>query len=374
MPRRFRRFLAVDLSVLAVLVVVLAGLLLTGRAAIVTTHGVSMNPVYYQGDLVLVARKPSYRVGQIVAYRVPGQDVVVLHRIVGGDSTGYVFQGDNNQSTDPTTPRGDQLIGTAVLHISHGGVWFQRATSPPAIGAFAFLLLVGGGTAARTRRRRSRGSMSRPAHRSPSGPTPPPRIFRAAPPFSAAAGVAGAAASILVVGLVLGAVAWTRPDQRTERVEHSVDQQLTFGYQTAVRRSPAYDTTTVTEPDPVFRRLSNMVDVRVRYRGEPASVAVDATLSTLGGWHSTLPLTPRTASSTRHDLVIHLDLVAIDARAQRAAATTGITFAQVDIAVVARVVTPDGAVFAPALHLTLTPLQLSLADGEASLAAQGKGR
>jgi signal peptidase I len=367
MSRSIRRFLAIDLSLLALLVVLLAGLLLTGRIAIVTTDGVSMNPVYNQGDLVVVARRPTYRIGQIVAYRQPGQDLVVLHRIIGGNTSGYVVKGDNNQSTDPTRPARHELIGAAVLHIARGGVWFDRATSPTAVGIFAFLLLAGTGTAARNRRRRRRGFMSRPAQRSPA-PAAPPRIFSSAAPVVTV--VAGAAAVIGVVALAFGGLAWTRPVQQTVRTRLSVDQQMAFSYQTVVRTSAAYDSTTVTSPDPVFRRLANTVDVHLRYRGEPGSIAVDALLSTAGGWRSRLPLASRTAFGThRRDAVLHLDLAAIDRRAQRAAAVTGIPASQVDIAVVPRVITAGRAAFAPALHLTLTPLQLSLAGDASSLTA-----
>jgi hypothetical protein len=57
-------------------------------------------------------------------------DAAVLHRIIDGDRTGYIFKADNNQSTGPTRPAGDQLIGTVVPHIAHGGstrvdhMWF----------------------------------------------------------------------------------------------------------------------------------------------------------------------------------------------------------------------------------------------------------
>src|SRR5664280_1181700 len=140
-------------------VLLLACAVATGRVGYVTTNGVSMNPVYYQGDLVVVARADSYKIGQIVAYRLPAKHLVVLHRIIGGDASGYIVKGDNNQSTDPTRPAGDQLIGRAVLHIAHGGIWFDRVTSPTALGILAFLLLAGGGGAVQTRRRRRRGTM-----------------------------------------------------------------------------------------------------------------------------------------------------------------------------------------------------------------------
>src|SRR4051794_18499576 len=90
----------------------------TERISYVATHGTSMNPVYYEGDLVFVMKADSYHVGQIVAYHgdIPGQRV--LHRIIGGSGTaGFVMKGDNNESIDPLKPTTEEMIGRAVLHV-----------------------------------------------------------------------------------------------------------------------------------------------------------------------------------------------------------------------------------------------------------------
>ena len=148
MPKQLRRLLGV--SVLAALA--LAGAAFgTGYASLVVTSGVSMAPVYTEGDVVVVTRQQSYVVGDIAAFPKPDtHDTLVLHRIIGGDAgRGFVFQGDNNQSVDPMEPRADELVGKAVLHLPRGGIWLQRLASPPALAAYAFLLLAGGGAAAR---------------------------------------------------------------------------------------------------------------------------------------------------------------------------------------------------------------------------------
>src|SRR5688572_27228731 len=68
----------------------------TDRMSYVVTHGVSMQPVYYAGDFVLLVKADSYEVGQIAAYHGAGGRVEVLHRIIGGNSdTGYILKGDN---------------------------------------------------------------------------------------------------------------------------------------------------------------------------------------------------------------------------------------------------------------------------------------
>ncbi len=66
-----RRLLAGVFVVIAALAAVVATLVASGQASYVVTHGTSMNPLYYQGDLVVVAKESRYHVGEIVAYRLP---------------------------------------------------------------------------------------------------------------------------------------------------------------------------------------------------------------------------------------------------------------------------------------------------------------
>src|SRR5437868_15353251 len=60
---------------------------LGGRAGYVLVSGESMLPHYKTGDLVLVERRSSYHVGQLIAYHVPKGAALavaqVLPRIVG---------------------------------------------------------------------------------------------------------------------------------------------------------------------------------------------------------------------------------------------------------------------------------------------------
>src|ERR1700712_1072388 len=104
---------------------------MTERVSYVVTDGVSMNPVYYQGDLVFVVKTDSYHVGQIAAYHGSSPGLKVLHRIISGDGTnGFAFKGDNNQSIDLLKPTADKLIGRAVLHVPKGGIWLKPMLGP----------------------------------------------------------------------------------------------------------------------------------------------------------------------------------------------------------------------------------------------------
>jgi signal peptidase I len=363
-----RRLLAV-LAALAGVVGAAVGILLaSGQAAIVVTHGVSMNPVYYQGDLVAVARSDSYRVGDIVAYHVHGGTEIALHRIIGGDVGGFTIKGDNNQSVDIDHPTTEQIIGRAVLHLPQGGTVLKALTSPPVLALAAFALLGGGTAITRRRRRRARrrNSMSRhleaPSRRSRQLPG---MLRRPLLPWT------GAAAAILALAAALGAWAWAGPTQTAGTAYEAVGgARIDFSYSAAVRPSAAYEGTTVTSPDPVFRRVANTVDVHYAYTGPAGTVSVAAELSTASGWHTTVPLKDAApADGNGSQGSVQLDLAALEAKAQAAAQVTGTPATPVSVAVVPTV-KAGGTTYSPALKLTLTPLQLSISDPAGLTAAQ----
>jgi signal peptidase I len=125
----------------ALLVLLGAGAVLTGRVGYVVTNGVSMEPLYHTGDLVVIAPASSYHIGEIVAYHgdLDGH-LVVLHRIVGGNATsGFLMKGDNNHSIDPIHPKASQVIGRAVLHSPKVG---KLVTSPEIRALLALILVV----------------------------------------------------------------------------------------------------------------------------------------------------------------------------------------------------------------------------------------
>jgi hypothetical protein len=324
---------------------------------------VSMNPVYYEGDLVIIARASSYSVGDIAAYDLPDKSDVALHRIIDGDSSAFVLQGDNNSSIDPYQPAGDDLVGRAVLHIPQGGVWLRTLTSPPVLGLLAFALLTAGGAATtRKQRKRKKAAMS---HTSSSPSTAFQSLGTLPAPLKVPAAVG---AVVAVAGVALGALAWSGPLQVPSAAPVEAGTRMDFSYTADVGQSPAYDDTTATAPDPVFRTRADTVDVHYSYHGEPGTVTVTADLSTQGGWHSTVPLAdPATFTGSDHEGTIQLDLAALEARAQAASTATGLPMGPVTIALVPEVTTVTGAEFRPELNLNLTPLVLALPGGADAL-------
>ena len=342
--------------VAAVLATCAGIVLISGQAAIVITHGVSMNPVYHQGDLVIVARASSYSVGDIAAYDLPGKDEVALHRIVGGNASAFMFKGDNNPSIDPLSPRDDELVGQAVIHVPQGGLWLQTLTSPPVLGVLALALLAGGGaTTTHNRRKRRRAAMSRHISTRPAA-------HPALASLPSSLRISTAIGSILAVaGAGLGVLAWTGPLEEPSTSQIKSGARMDFSYTADVGQSPAYDGTSANSPEPVFRKLANTVDVHFTYHGEPGTVTVTADLSTPAGWHSTVPLAgPATFTGNDYDGSIRLDLGVLEAKAQAASAVTGLPPGPITIALTPHVTTAAGAEFRPKLNLNLTPLQLTL--------------
>ena len=143
--------------VLAVAAVVLWGLFLRpqslgGPAGYVLVSGHSMLPEYHAGDVVLVERQSSYRVGEVIAYHVPKDDPMaglhVIHRIVGGNaSKGYVVQGDNRTAPDVWHPKPQDIVGAKALRIPHGVIVLQLFRSPLLLallaGSFVFTWVLG---------------------------------------------------------------------------------------------------------------------------------------------------------------------------------------------------------------------------------------
>ena len=129
---------------------------LGGRADWVMVTGTSMLPRFHTGDLVLVERRSSYHVGQVVAYRIRKGEIgaghVVIHRIVGGNGrTGWTLQGDNRTAPDLWHPTNADVLGAKTLRIPDA--WFVlRIFHMPvllalfaACGAFVWIAFGGDG-------------------------------------------------------------------------------------------------------------------------------------------------------------------------------------------------------------------------------------
>lgn len=373
-----RRWLAISFGLLAVAgILAFTAALATGNLSYVVTDGISMEPVYHAGDLVVVQRAPAYQVGDIAAYHdLDRGGLVVLHRIVGGNADGFTFKGDHNRSTDPFHPDPGEMLGRAVLHVPQAGAWIARLTSPLGLALIAVAMVAGSGTAVRTRRSSRRSRRHGPRAGLLTGPTPPPgrtpmttRSIRAAAPWlrTTAASVAG----VGVLGIMLGILAWGTPITQMAEVSQPTGRSVTFDYATAVPLTAAYDGIVVRAPAPIFRRVARTVDVGYDYRGDPGSLTVTADLAAPSGWHTSVPVVGLTTiTSTPYHGTVRLDLDDLQSRADAAATVTGIASSQVSVALVPHISTAAGTTFAPSLPFTLTKLQLAMAGPPSTLVVE----
>ena len=117
--------------------------LLGGPASYVIVSGHSMEPALQTGDLVLALERSSYRVGDVVAFRIPkgdpGAGALVIHRITGGSArTGYVTRGDNRDGPDEWRPKPADVLGKRVFAVPRVGLLFGWVQTP-----FGFALAAG---------------------------------------------------------------------------------------------------------------------------------------------------------------------------------------------------------------------------------------
>ncbi len=142
---------AATLAAVALWWLFLAPQFLGGSAAYVMVSGTSMEPTLRTGDFVIARRPDAYKLGDIVAYRLPKNEVgagsIVIHRIVGGNAkSGFMIKGDNKKGRDIWRPTPKDLLGKAWVRVPRAGIVVQRLHAPVPLAFFAgmltFLLII----------------------------------------------------------------------------------------------------------------------------------------------------------------------------------------------------------------------------------------
>lgn len=115
---------------------------LGGPAGWILVAGESMEPNVHAGSLVVVLRQSEYRIGDVVAYRVPADDpgggTNVIHRIIGGSAdTGFIMRGDNTSGPDIWRPVPSDVVGAAWVVIPGAAPALLFLRSPIFMASFA---------------------------------------------------------------------------------------------------------------------------------------------------------------------------------------------------------------------------------------------
>lgn len=339
-----------------------------GATAYVRSYGNSMEPLFRAGDLAVVRRAGSYRVGDVVAYRSPQLGQVVLHRIVARHGDAFVFRGDSNGFPDAERLGSEHIVGRLALRVPRGGaavLWLGNPLHAVALAAGAGVLP---------------GLLLRRRHR----PNPQSIRGRSVNINKIVVGCRAAAPWVAVAGAVLvlvGGVAFGRPPT------HLVDEPVTFTHRGsftywAPSSAPLYPNG-FTTGDPIFTRLADRVTIGFAYHVDSdAAVALDGTmgvdvvLAGAGGWKRIMPLlAPRPLEPGDNQVEVELHLPALRALATEADAITGVVAGGLLVGVTSSV-DFEGSVagqdvagrFGPALDFTLDATALRLVttgDGDA---------
>jgi signal peptidase len=115
---------------------------LGGRVSYLMVSGHSMVPTMHDGDVAVLRSAASYHVGEIVAYRVPADEVgggtTVIHRIVGGDARhGFLMRGDGNAYDDVWRPKAGDIVGVRRALLPSAADAFAALRSPLVVALFA---------------------------------------------------------------------------------------------------------------------------------------------------------------------------------------------------------------------------------------------
>jgi signal peptidase I len=278
--RRFRRICATLVAVLGLVVIVA---LATGEVALVTTHGISMEPRFHTGDLAIVVPASEYHVGEIVGYHSPLLHIVVLHRIVAERAGLFTFKGDNNDFLDPVRVPASAIEGRLWARIPHAGIVLGWVRSPIGLGILAFVLftfVVGGASRRHRAQRRGARVVVERAQRRPARlvVNPAPAVASNAGPKHAAAKAPPAPRWPVAVPVALACAfallateAWSLPLGRPSERPVAYVQHVTFSYAAKAPRGTTYPTGSVSTKDPVFVHLVKTLTLTALYQFDPVT-------------------------------------------------------------------------------------------------------
>jgi signal peptidase I len=345
---------------LAVLWVVFAPARIGGQASYVMVNGVSMEPNYHSGDLVIVRKAKTYQVGDVVTYRDTEMGAYVIHRIIGIQQGQVVLKGDNNSWVDAYHPTHDEIIGKQWLHAPRLGRAMQWLRTPLNL-SFSIVLL--GGVL-----------MTGTIPKSPQG-----RTGKNSPSFNPGGMLEGMLylLGFLCLGFLgLSIFAFTRP---LTRVADNISYQQESNYFYSATGAPGvYDTEMVRTGEPVFPKLTCFLNVGFTYNmlgGPFQNVAGNYQMyarvaDEQSGWQRTIPMIPQTTfAGNSYVAMAPLDLCQLDALVNLVEKETGLranTYTVEIVTDIAVVASTAGQVFQdrfdPTLAFKFDKVHLYLAD------------
>lgn len=279
---------------------------LGGWVTYVIVDGISMEPGFVFGDLVLVRTQTDYEVGDAVVYRDASLGSYVFHRIVAMDLDRYILQGDNNGWQDSYHPTRDEIVGKLWLFAPKLGRMIEWMRAPLNL-ALAIGLVGGVFMFDLFKKPKQKGTETSPSFQMGS--------------FSQIILFSLGLLTLLFLGL--GIFAFLRPLNRPS--ENIPYQQDGMYYYSATGTPGVYDTDVVRSGEPVFTKLTCFLNIGYTYNilgdrllGASGTYKMYARiLDEQGGWQRTLPLNAETvfAGNTFFTMAT-LDLCQVEALVQ----------------------------------------------------------
>ena len=145
-PRRLihrpRAWGLIQMTLMACLIVLVWPVQLGGKSTLTVVAGNSMEPTYLLGDAVITWKEAPH-IGDVVLFRLPegefGAGKLVIHRLIGGDGSGWITQGDNRSGPDTWTISDNDILGVAKFQVPHSGRLLELVKSWLFIAALAVL-------------------------------------------------------------------------------------------------------------------------------------------------------------------------------------------------------------------------------------------
>lgn len=321
---------------------------LGGPLTYVIVNGISMEPKYHLGDLVLVRKEAVYGPGDAVVYSDPNMGQFVFHRIIGLELDRFILQGDNNGWLDSYHPAQNEIVGKLWLHIPKFGKVIEWVRMPihAALMAGLFGVLLMSDMFKKTPQTR-RGS-GLPSLR---------------PGASSQLPLAGFG-FLTILFLALGVYSFTRP---VDLPATTIPYQQTGDYYYSATGTPGvYDSDLVQTGEPVFPKLTCFLNVGFTYAIAGENLQnVSGTQSTYArimdvqsGWQRTIPLYPETSFSGASNFTMStLDLCEVESLVNLVEAQAGLKQISYTLEIVSEVkftANVGGAVFSDTFSPVLT--------------------
>lgn len=279
-----------------------------GTFSYVFTAGNSMEPVYHQGDLVILRKADAYNLGEIVAFKDPVQGLV-LHRIRAREGTQWITRGDNRGTDDIFRSTNDDIVGRAVFHVPGVGRTLAGLQTPTntVLLTVATLLIAAAG-ASRTPLRRVRWTRPHLAGLAVQDrlATVMPRRWAAPLVLGSPGGnsLSAGLAVLLAVGVLLGGIAVSHGPTEVKPLPLLFEQRGVLDY-SAPGVPGLYDAPLASTGDPVFTSIADDVFFTFKYSLEgvvstalisetQGRAKLDAEISAQNGWKRTINIVPET--------------------------------------------------------------------------------